>query len=157
MLRNAQLSIASSTSANLARKLCRVTSIFLPLKSGIQTTIKKNYVHNFCEWSFCWQKTWASTVKILLSFLLLFSNFMAVSAARSAEKIRFKQITFVQSGSYRYMKSGMQTYFFLASYAFRSKVLDPIRDPISGKQIHPGSRGKKSTGSRIRNTGKDQI
>jgi hypothetical protein len=40
-----------------------------------------------------------------------------------------------------YMKIVMQTYFFLASYAFRSKVLViviKIRDP--GK-ILPGSRG----------------
>jgi hypothetical protein len=40
------------------------------------------------------------------------------------------------------MKSGMQTYFFLASYAFRNKILvlvivKKIRDP---EKIHPGSR-----------------
>jgi hypothetical protein len=51
-----------------------------------------------------------------------------------------------------YMQSGMQTYFFLASYAFRSKVLallivKKIRDQ---EKIHPGSQGVKSTGSRIR-------
>jgi hypothetical protein len=42
------------------------------------------------------------------------------------------------------MKSGMQTSFFLASYAFRNKVLVIVKkiwDPRSGiqKQIHPGS------------------
>jgi hypothetical protein len=50
--------------------------------------------------------------------------------------------TFFHPGSY--MKVGMQTYFFLASYAFRSKVLvivKKIRDPGSGKNS-----------SRIRNT-----
>jgi hypothetical protein len=64
--------------------------------------------------------------------------------------------TFIHHGSY--MKSGMQTYFFLASYAFRSKVIvlvkkkSGIRDP---EKTHPGSRWVKSTGSRIqiRNTG----
>jgi hypothetical protein len=45
------------------------------------------------------------------------------------------------------MKSGMQTYFFFTSYAFRSKVsvlviVGKIRDP---EKINPGSgsRGKK--------------
>jgi hypothetical protein len=43
------------------------------------------------------------------------------------------------------MKSGMQTYFILVSYAFRSKVLillivKKIRDP---EKIHPRSRGVK--------------
>jgi hypothetical protein len=52
------------------------------------------------------------------------------------------------------MKNGMQTYFFLASYAFRSKVLvlvivKKIRDP---EKFHPGSRVEKSTRYRIRNT-----
>jgi hypothetical protein len=48
-----------------------------------------------------------------------------------------------------YMKSGMQTYFFLAFYAFRSKVLvlvipvvKKIRDP---EKIHPGS-GSRNQG-----------
>jgi hypothetical protein len=42
-----------------------------------------------------------------------------------------------------YMKSGMQAYFFLASYVYRSKVLvlrivKNIRDP---EKIHHGSKG----------------
>jgi hypothetical protein len=46
-----------------------------------------------------------------------------------------------------HMKSGMQTYFFLASYASRSKVLDivivkKIRDPEKfTPDPDPGSRG----------------
>jgi hypothetical protein len=75
-------------------------------------------------------------------------------------------------GSSIYMKSEMQTYLFLASYAFRSKVLvlvivKMIRDPRSGIRKKfildpdPGSRtrGYKSTGSLIRifNTGYDTI
>jgi hypothetical protein len=45
------------------------------------------------------------------------------------------------------MKSGMQTYFFLASYAFRSKVLvivKKIRDP---EKTHPGSGFATLTGT----------
>jgi hypothetical protein len=39
-----------------------------------------------------------------------------------------------------YMISGMQTSFFLASYAFRSNVLVILKkDPGSGKKIRPGS------------------
>jgi hypothetical protein len=58
------------------------------------------------------------------------------------------------------VQSGMQTYFFLASYAFRSKGLVLVpgntgsqKDPRSGKQIKfisdpdPRSRELKSTGS----------
>jgi hypothetical protein len=55
--------------------------------------------------------------------------------------------TFFHPGSY--IKIGMQTYFCLASYGFRSKVLvlvKKIQDPGSGKnKVHPrsGSGGKK--------------
>jgi hypothetical protein len=43
-----------------------------------------------------------------------------------------------------YMKSGMQTYFFLASYGFRSKVLvlvivEKLRDPGTGAFLPPES------------------
>jgi hypothetical protein len=40
-----------------------------------------------------------------------------------------------------YMKSGMQTYFLLASYAFRSKVLVIVKKILDPEKIPPGSRG----------------
>jgi hypothetical protein len=53
------------------------------------------------------------------------------------------------------MKSGMQTYVFLASYAFRSKVLvlvivKKIREPRSGIIPDPGGIKAPDPGSRIR-------
>jgi hypothetical protein len=85
-------------------------------------------------------------------FLLVFVEINKFSAAgmHFLELVRCSNLTFASVlriqdvfipdlGSY--MKSGMQTYFFLASYGFSSKVLDlvivkNVRDP--GK-IHPGS------------------
>jgi hypothetical protein len=59
-----------------------------------------------------------------------------------------------------YMKSGMQTYFFLASSDFRSKVLVLVivkqsRDPKSGKKFIPDPGGKKHRIPGIRINGYD--
>jgi hypothetical protein len=55
---------------------------------------------------------------------------------------RIRIQTYFNPGSY--MKCGMQTYFFLVSYAFRSKVLGlvilkKIRDPVPGGKKVPDS------------------
>jgi hypothetical protein len=59
-----------------------------------------------------------------------------------------------------YMKSGMLSYFLLASYAFRSKVfvLEIVKKIRDKEKIHSDLdrrswiQGEKNTGSRIRNT-----
>jgi hypothetical protein len=65
------------------------------------------------------------------------------------------------------MKSGMQTYFFLASYGFRSEVLvffvvKKIRDPRSGIQdqgseIRDPEKIHRGSGSRIQSVKNHRI